>query len=373
MIKKILFISSLLILLSTLTGCWDNIIIEENTIATSVAIDTQGKSNHQFTFVTVESFNNGDKGDFITVEADILSQALVKANNRVSRPLRSAKINTMIFSQAAAEQGYIPLADTHKIEEVNRFLPDYLVAENSAAEIYKTLAAKELKDKSLTYITDLVTAAAQSGYCPDISSYDYNLNFLSGGPDPMLPLLSIKDEDIYVKGTALFSEEKMTGSLNATESVFLQLLHNKNTAFYYYIVFPLEETSFDDCIFQTKRCNTSIAVRTIEDELYIDINLDIKGSFDRFVWAHLRKLFSREEIISYVADYFNKNTKETFTILQSCYSDPCNIKGKLKMTDFSFYNTHDFYRVYNKAKVTVTTDLNILNAPNPDISDGAGQ
>ena len=374
MLKKSICIAALLLLTLPLSGCWDNVVIEENTIITSIGIDETepneepGKSPHKYIFVTVGSFNDKDKGDFTTVEADILSEALIKGNNRSVHPLRSAKLHSIVFNRQAAEHGYIPLVDTHKLEEVNRFLPDYMVSNTDALEIFNTLGKMGLQEKALTYLTDLVNGAAKSGYCPDISTYDFNLDFLSKGPDPMLPLLDIKNDTIFVKGTALFANDKMVGELTATESVFLNLIRNKKSSFSYYILFPLQDAAFDDAIFQTHKCNAKISTETQGDDLIINIDLEVNGYFDKFVWGHLQKMMSYEEINSYIKNYFNTNAKEVFTVLQSYKSDPCNVKGILKMNDYSFYNTRDFAKVYQKAKVNVNTDLDITNSPNPKVT-----
>lgn len=366
--KKSLLLLMTLVLTALFSGCWDNAVIEENTIITMVGIDSKEKDDHGFTLASVESFADKDKPSFITVRADIMSQALIKANNRAAHPLKSAKIQCIIFNREGAEQGYIPLAEIHKIEEVSRFIPDYMVTVTSAKDILDALGKMGLEEKSLTYLNQLVMAGAKSGYCPDISTYDFNIDFLSEGADPVLPLLDLEDDKIYVKGTALFSQGKMVGELGADESIYLNLLKEKNSTFSYYVTFPVEDTAFDDAVFQTKRCNAEIAVETQDDDLIININLDIRGVFDKFVWSYLEQVYDNEKIRKHMENYFNTHVKEVLTLLQSCYADPCNIRGFLKQEDFSFYNTHDFDRVYNKAKVNVSTDIQIINDPNPDIA-----
>lgn len=365
--KKLLLFLMTLLMAALFSGCWDNAVIEENTIITTVGIDSREKDDHTFTLASVNSFDDKDSPNFITVKADIMSQALIKANNRTVNPVKSAKIQCIVFNREGAEQGYIPLAETHKIEEVSRFIPDYMVTVTTAREILDTLGKMGLQEKSLTYLNQLAMAGAKSGYCPDISSYDFNIDFLGEGPDPILPMLDVEDDKIYVKGTALFSGSKMVGELSADESIYLNLLKEKNSAFSYYVTFPVEDAAFDDAIFQTKRCNAEIAVKTQGDNIIIDINLNIKGVFDKFVWTSLSQVYDNKKISNHMKNYFNTHVKEIFTLLQSCYADPCNIRGALKQQDFSFYNTHDFNRVYNKATVNVSTDIQIINDPNPDI------
>ncbi|MDO4542856.1 MAG: Ger(x)C family spore germination C-terminal domain-containing protein [Bacillota bacterium] len=363
--------AAIIFLLSPLTllfcGCWDNAVIEENTIVTLAGVDTQDKADHTFTLATVETFTD-DEPKFITVKADIMSEALVKANNRAANPVRSGKIQNIVFSREGAEQGYIPLVDIHKIEEVSRFLPDYLISTTTAAEIFEALGKMKLEEKSLTYLSHLVKTAADSGFCPDISSRDYNLDFINEGPDPVLPLLAADNGKIFVKGTALFAKEKMVGELPATESVFLNLLLQKKSAFSYYIHFPIEDAAFDTAVFQTKRCNAKIAASTKGDDVIIDINIKINGLFDKFIWSYLNRVYGAEKVEKHIESYFNTNVKSVFTVLQSCNCDPLDIRGSLKKNDFDFYNTHDFSKVYSKAKVNVSTELNIINDPNPDLN-----
>ncbi|MEG1867889.1 MAG: Ger(x)C family spore germination protein [Clostridiales bacterium] len=346
-------------------GCWDQEVFEENTIILGAGVEKNQDSTYHFTFVSGNNGNSEDALSINTTEAFLISEALNKTNNHATGALKSGKIQTIIFAEDVAREGYITKIDSHKIEEVNRFLSDYAVSETSPEQVFKTINLIKPGDEALSYLDDLLNNAAKSGFCPDVSYYDYDLDFLNSNIDPILPLIAAENNKIVVKGTALFKDKKMVAKLSAEESVFAMLAINKTSDFAYTIGTPYDLGGENKVIFQTNRCSSKVSTSIENNKLKLKVKVKINGFFDKIIWAELVEKVGYKKAHAITEQYFKRNIEQVFATVQSYETDPFNVQGMVNGYHHNFYETHDFREAYKNAKVTVETKVNIKNQENP--------
>lgn len=359
-IGKLLFLCLIPFLLC---GCWDQQDFEENTILLSAGIE-KSQDAFIYTFVSECNSKNEKRMSVNTIKGRVLSEAIINGNKESGTPIKAGKLQTILITEDVAKNGFVKQVNNHKMEEVNRFLPDFIITECRPKEVYDTINNMKLGEQGLTYLDNLLKTAANSGYCPDIYRRDYNIDFLNQDSDPILPLISVERERPVVMGTAVFHNKKMVGKLSAEESVFLQLIVNKESHFAYTLPTPKSEKE-NPLVFQTNRCKSKIKTVPERDGIHIYITENINGFFDKYVWANLVETYGHDAMNTYLSHYFEKKTIDSLTLLQAMESDPLWIKKRIAAYYPDFAASHDMEESYANAKITVTAKINIKNSVNP--------
>ena len=98
----------------------------------------------KFSFGIADVENNKGNLSIVSVNDILLSDAIQKANLQVNQPLRDAQIQDILLSETLAKEGLLGLTDIDKLEAVSRFLPDFIIVEESPEDFLKAL--KDFRD-----------------------------------------------------------------------------------------------------------------------------------------------------------------------------------------------------------------------------------
>lgn len=364
MLKK-LFITTLLMLPSFLCGgCFDQQIFENTAIiiyAGAEKSDTPGK----LLFSVAAAENEGKDGSLriLTVKDELLESAVSVLNTQSPDPLRSGKLQNILFSEELARDGISAVSDANHLDASNRFLADYVVVKGSPKEMLKVTEALEKRNNSYGYLETLLENAADAGLCPNTLHQEFDIYFETEGIDPVLPLMSYdtERETVTVEGTALFHEDRYVGSLTAEESRYLSMM--QSSADIISVEMKNLQNSGRDLTLNLIEGFDRSNIDIINGQLHITFKLNTHSYFTVNNWAEISGA-SRRDIEDEIESTLEQRCTEVYQKLQAHNCDPIGITAKVRAYYNDFYQTHDMSEVYQNANVTFQIHNTLTNQKN---------
>lgn len=360
--KKGFFIAAMLLLpMALCSGCFDQQIFENTAIliyAGAENSDTEG----ELLFTVAAAENEGKDGSLrILSEKDVLLESAVATLNAKSPdPLRSGKLQNILFSEELAKDGISAVSDANHLDASNRFLADYVVVQGSPGEMLKVIEALEKQNRSYGYLETLLENAADAGLCPNTLHQEFDIYFETEGIDPVLPLVSYdtEKETVSVEGTALFHGDRYVGRLTVEESRYLSMLQSSADIISVKIE-ALPDRERELTLNLIEGFDRS-AIRICGGRLHITVKLNTHSYFTVNDWAEISGA-SPGELESHIEATLERRCTEVYQKLLDAGCDPLGITAKVRAYENDFYQSHDADELYRNATVTVEVQNTLTN------------
>lgn len=217
-----------LLLVSTLTGCWDQKIINHKMFIAELGLETAPDSKLLLTMVASRFNSLGVPRDALfTAQARLIREGMMRSNLFATGDIEPEKIRHIFCSEELATQGIHPLLE---VFERSPFLPlqSYLIiVEGRPNLLLKKLLAVSNQPSATTYMENLLNRNTNQSYLPTTSLGEFEIAYFAPGLDPVLPLLRQSEEGASVCGTALFASDRMVGKLNPWQTALLLAMMNR--------------------------------------------------------------------------------------------------------------------------------------------------
>ena len=322
--KKIIILFLTLIII---TGCYDNVELDDLSLVTGIGIDYKD-NNYFLTYEILNDNKSDNSSDLLSYtihgSGKTISEAFVNTNYSMSKKPYFAHLKVMIFSENVIKD---------KLKEII----EYIFRNVNIREEFITLISKDVTPKEIL--------ESSSKYHPVVSNYIVNLldygkfnngiainetfkelvkKLASEKHDILINSIGLKDENVYLANSYIFSKYNVVNSIDMEESSFYTLLSNKtfNTVL-----------SQNDVVLSINKCNKDIKV--LNDKIIIDLklegtilennsNMDLKdpNSYSKIdedfskmlnekIKDFIKKLqFSNSDILGFKDIYYKKNNKD---------------------------------------------------------------
>lgn len=391
--KKFLIIFILMLLLFSLTGCYDARNIEDLAYATAIGIDVADNDNITLTFqfFTPESSesdsgNKSSKTNTISVECSSINSGISLINSHISKEVNLSHCKIIVISEELAKKGISDYLDTflNLIEVrpdcniiISRCLAkDFLENTKPAIEIltarYYKLVLKSSEYTAYTPITklnDLVTnikntfiqghailGGLKNGTQSSNSSYSSDASFKADETPIEYP------NAIETFGTAVFYNDKLVGELDGLETISYLLTTNYFESCTLSVPDPFNVNSSID-LHLNKTKNPDINVEFINNAPYISVEIFLTGygltlneNIDYTSEENLKELdkYAEEYIKNQVNNYLYKTSKE--------FNSDISGFGKYALSQYltlDDWKKSNWLANYKNAFFDVTVNLNI--------------
>ena len=213
--KRILSFLSLLLCLTLLSGCSNQVVMSDRLLIRGIGIDSIGERRYRASVHVMKTTEQEDAAELLQVEGESVLDALNNLTLQIGKtPLYSHNL-IVIFGRSCAEQGLDYVLDFFQRHRESRPNVDVFLAENTAAEIMET----KHNDRYILSqdIDDLADAAKLNGKVADIQVYQIiNMNYRRGSP--YMPVLLTDGEKLQIGGTAIFDGWRLKGFLTEDET-----------------------------------------------------------------------------------------------------------------------------------------------------------
>lgn len=309
-IKLFLILCTLIIVTTTLSGCYDARGIEDMLYATALGLDFSEENLLSLTLqfsVPSSSSESGSsqssKTNITTVECSSINSGISLINSYISKEVNLSHCKVIVISEKLAAQGLSQYLDT--LENNLEIRPDCNVIitrctaknfiENSSPSI-ETLAARyyEVALKSSEY-TGYTTSTTLNDFIGNVKSSFIQAHGILGGINngnnkavsdgnyagidsqykaDETPIKNSSNVETF--GTAVFYDDKLVGELNGMETICYLIVTNKLKTCMISIPDPFNINSSVDIRIDKKR-KADINVEYVNDTPYISINVYLNG------------------------------------------------------------------------------------------------
>lgn len=362
--KNILFLFIIPIIFS---GCWDQMLIENTGFMTIVGIESAPSGDMNITYaMPVIDPTTKARGEILDTEAHLTREAREKSNRESGKLMLAGKIQLVLYSEEIAEKGV--LTNTNSIFErdpSDPILAWVVVVDGSPRELIHQVEEFKDKPRPSTYLNGLLERAVSSGYTTETRVFNYDIINTAPGIDNIVPMIKLNSNFIEIKGSALFSKDKMVGTINQKQNgllmAMMKTLKNKK---YTYEASDInnkdnEKTKHGLAILigeKSKKINIFIK----DNKPVVDIDLDLNGSIDEYKWDNLKDENKVKQLSKYVQQQIQEDCQKLIEYMQSVESDPIGIGDMIRANHNSYWKETDWHTAYKAAKITVHVKFDII-------------
>ncbi|MFS0782209.1 Ger(x)C family spore germination protein [Bacillus sp. 1P06AnD] len=221
----------LIILLITMSGCWDQKLIKDTSFALSVGFDKKdGKLIG--TYGTPATPIYPKSGIITTVEGHTIRDLSLTVNDKVVETMDTSKIKVVMFGEKIAkEDGIFPYLDIFVRAPYNPVNPFLSVVEGEA----KSYISDSIPNERIPgdYFEEVIKSHVSDGLVPHVNILKASSIYRDKRFDVLVPYFTkSKDKTPILTGLAIMNGDKYSGKhLNATESVLFNLMNKTRSKY----------------------------------------------------------------------------------------------------------------------------------------------
>ncbi len=331
--KLFCIILCIVIIMLTLTGCYDNREIEDLAYVVAIGIDEADNNMFNLTFQTAVpksvTKGEGETTDIKTFKTDNFLSGFRKTGRYLSKKINLSHTKIIVVSEEIAKKGLQPFLNGLQNYMELRPNVNIIVSANGAKNYIESLQPKLLASPTKFY--DMMFKSYQTDFrVPSSQLGDYLYRIHSSGAQPVTIYTDVdnnvidskkpetdkpaEEEDkgkknMSVKGLAVFNGDKMTGSLDSAETSIYALMTGSIDSIKLEVKDPLDERyKILSNIRKDKSSKTSVQVYGIKPQINIEFNLhaDIEAVQSNINYSDPAKLQKvQKEYEDYVKNVMN--------------------------------------------------------------------
>lgn len=287
--KKLL----VLLLVIILSGCVRQMIVDDVNLLNGIGFDKEGHDIRVTTLVPQYQPNKETKNETYSHVGKLETNTTKAANNQTAKPFAHGTLEVVLIQKELAKEGIFELLDQVRRHPEIGSRVYLLIADHSARDILET---DHSPIPTATIISELIEHNTKFGMLPKTNLHIFRSTHTNEGIDPILPVITIMDNKITLKGIALFQDDHYNSMIEDQEETFVFKLLLEKTDLRDSLTLHLKDESAIVRIeeFNSKR-NFSIKKAMSSPEITIDIKLKAyvteysKGQITKKIKAQIEK------------------------------------------------------------------------------------
>lgn len=226
--RKVFRFCAMFFLVSVLSGCWDQRMLKDARIVdiSGFDLDSEGKLETTTSVLDVSGSQSGrkDLNEIHTVRAHTTRQMRDALDREVSGNYSPSKLRVILLGEALARQAVYPVLDVFYRDSKSALNAKIAVVAGTAHDV---ISIKKAGTKLIgEHFNKLILSVENATIVPEVNVQLICPSMLDQGDDFAVPYIKNgKNPSVY--GMALFNDDKMTGTLNADESLLYLLMADK--------------------------------------------------------------------------------------------------------------------------------------------------
>ena len=362
--KKLILIALLTL---TLTGCWNQKIIDELGFILQVGIESGENEDIEITINSPLVRPNKETIAHV--------QSTTETSTRIAREHFSqktpdifvnGKIQQLLFSEELAQKGIVVYLDSFQKDPIFPLIAYIVVVDGSPKELITNMTNSEMISLPSLYMNDLIEGNVSSSSTVESKLFSFIRDYYAEGVDPITPLVKMTNGDIQIMGSALFLNDQMVGKIDPRQTSLLLAALNqaKPTEYEFHTLNPMKETSNKNlCVTASlipKKAKINITMVHAEPE--VDIFLNFRSWITGYPFGSIDDPKIQDELKEGMAREIEKDFMEMISIVQNSGSDPLGIGSKVHGKYNEYWNSIDWLEVYPEISINVHVNLEISDA-----------
>lgn len=280
-VKVIISLALVLVLVFSLSGCWNYMDINQLFVVEGFAIDKDMETGEYKLIYEVQKAKSGSDSEIsvrvATASGITIYQAIRNAIHEVGSKLYWGHASVCIIGKNAAAEGITAIMDT--ISRATEIKPSVLICYSEVEKLEDIFNVEdEIHDSTTQHIKDLFEESTSSGKFITAPMVEIVRNITSESPAFLLPNFEIEEHGeekaLMVKGSAVFVEDKYIGMLDEIESRSVNIFKKKVDKEY---IIALSNSAFPQASIEVVESKIKFEPLIENNKPQININLDIKS------------------------------------------------------------------------------------------------
>ncbi|KGE19513.1 Ger(x)C family spore germination protein [Paenibacillus wynnii] len=235
-VKRLLSAMLFLLLLLSISGCWNYTEVEEISIVAGVAIDKEKATGKiLLTAETIDTSGGGGpenqaSSTISSLAGDTMFDIVRSMITMTGNKLFWSHAKAIIISEEMAKEGVLRVIDWYSRDtETRSDVYIFIAKEKNARDI---LNLNKTKNTILSFeLGDMMQHERHVSTAPVSDIWDFFDKLESSGQHAIAPLVYINERDNKkterISGSAVFSKDKMVGTLTGEETKYMLFVNNK--------------------------------------------------------------------------------------------------------------------------------------------------
>lgn len=216
--KKIFILFILL-----LSGCSDYKELNNLAIVNTIGIDKKD-NNYKLCIEVLNTDKENGKNKIYYSTGKTINEAINKVNNKSTKIIYGGHLDKIIVSKDILNDKKIDLVDSFfRLTEVKDEFDFFVAKDNDACDIVKSLSKLPNNSSSRLQKNSKENRSTSSYTNIDV----FISNYLKTGIDPVISVLNIKDNEVYIDNIAITKNGKVIKYLDTKESIGYNLIRNE--------------------------------------------------------------------------------------------------------------------------------------------------
>lgn len=339
MIKKcLIFIIVSILLIFTLSGCYDAKGLEDFYYIVALGIDESENDLIKLSIqiaktsqVSESDSGSSQSNDYkiYTVDCSTIDSGISILNNYLNKTINLSHCSAIVFSEAIAKQGLKKYLNILENNTEIRPSCNIIISSTTAYDILDNISNSGERFSSRLY-DYILTSVDYTGYTVDSSFITFFSRINNENSQASTVYAIVNDNVVQNSGAAVFKEDKMVGTISPLQSIMHLILTNNLGSSSFNIDNPfIENNKFDLNIRQLS--NTRINIDIINNTPFITISLFLECIVDSSDQSFDYTSFKNVSLLeSTIKDYISKEMKKYLYLISKEYdSDIANLGGIL--------------------------------------------
>lgn len=344
-------------LLLLIAGCWDERQLKDAQIVFATSLDVPRKGWVEAAMEFPEAGTEMAPPKTKTVlsgSGHTIEQSMEKIDNKRSGRVTLSKMRVLLIGEETAGKDMYPILDQFYRDPSSPLNAKIVVTEGKAASYLQyDIEGEQLLGQ---YYRELIESGEEKSVIPNMNLQLFFSPLLDKGIDPVLPLIGYVEEKkvAAVKGSALFHERKMTGTLSTYETSALLMMRNEKRHNLHLLI-PLGDSTYITVTVDKAKTKTSVDVsqgQKVKAEIKTEIQARILESTLTSPEDYGKMSEKAEEEVTKLMD-------RTIRKIQEANCDALGIGRKIIARDPSLFKEMNWSQVYPEAEVSVETNVEI--------------
>lgn len=315
------------------------------------ALDAQNKGKDEVEILKVDNIKSIRDG----------RQQSRRNNQKVTE---AGKIQQFLFSKELAERGIGNSLQVFERDVANSTQAYVVVVDGSPRELFEKLYQMPTKSRMSFYINEILKNNIDDTVIPETRVYRIGIDKFAEYIDFMCPIIKLSENGVTVTGTALFSKNKMTGTISTRDSLLLLSMMNKFKSGEYFLdTIPGEpdmQQPNHGLVFKIRKSKSKIKIFIEDSKPAVDISLKIDCVLDEKSLNDPLDKELQSKIESYISRELESQCMKVLAYTKEVDSDPIGI-GNLFRAKYNDQFKKDPWSC-KKIKYNVKVDANLRNA-----------
>lgn len=371
--KKALY---LVPILSLLTGCWDQSMLNQTKLITAGGFDYT-KNGKVVTTAAIPQAIASEAGKENTVNQIFSAtgytarQSRLRLDRKVSERLEASKNQIIVFGEEAAKKDIYHLLDVFYRDPKSALNAKLAVSAGKASDIISTDFEETKKSSGVgEYLRDLIRSGEEGATIPMENIQTVCPLMFDPGQDFALPYLTPvgdKVKAVKVNGVALFRGHKMVGSIPEPLSVVYTMLTGEAATIQMSTTKKIwhkkDEDTLNYATIKVKKNKRNFKVLVSPTgEITAEIKLKTKVVISEYPQDNLAKQSEIVKVEKLLSKKLSKDAQDVINKLQKMNSDPYGVGRKVMAFHYPTWKKINWEEKYPQIKFKASIDVDVIGS-----------